>query len=523
MLNIPRMAIRIALLSAIGILVSATGAIAQNLSCIAQTTTEVQVNTYALPNALLMQNGAPVTTVDQWNTQRRPQLLDIFDTLEYGRAPAKPANMTFQVFDNTAGALNGKARRKQVTIYFNGQANGPKTDLLLYLPAQATGPAPVFLGVNFWGNEMINADPGIRLDTNWIEASNSYNSTLATCVQNHKATASCRGSNSSQWPLDSLFAHGYGLATFSRVSIDPDTMTSADTVNYTNFKKGLYALYPELQGRRDNFTAIGAWAWTLSRAMDYLQTDSAVDAKRIVVFGWSRLGKTAVWAGAKDQRFAMVISIQSGAGGVALAKRLFGEDVCRLVTHFPHWFCPNFKRYSNNETNLTFDQHELIAAIAPRPVYASSAQNDANSDPKGEFLGLKGAEPVYRLFGLDTLPAAQWPTVETPVMGSKLGYHVRKGNHDVTIYDWSQYLRFADRNLTAVTSVVPRAGRTRAGAASSPVGAFSLDGRQMSAKPSGSSYPQRAETSVVRSSGLDIGMTVRVDKDGNASLSAFRP
>ncbi len=492
-----------------GILVLTAAAFGQSLTCITQTTTESQVNTYTLPNSLLMQNGTPVTTTDQWNTLRRPELMEMFANTEYGRSPGRPANMTFQVPDNNPLALNGKATRKQVTIYFTGQTSGPKLDLLIYLPnkalyPKAVSPVPVFLGINFWGNEMINADTGITLNTNWVASSDNYNPTLASCVLNHVARTTCRGSNSSQYPLDSLFAHGYGLATFARNDIDPDTTTTAAGAANA-FKGGVYALYPELEGGRgDNFTTIGAWAWGLSRAMDYLQTDTSVDSKRVMVFGWSRMGKTAVWAGAQDPRFAMVISDESGAGGVALTKRLFGEDVCRLVTHFPHWFAKNFNAYSNNETGLPFDQHELVAAIAPRPLYASSAQTDLNSDPKGEFLGVKAADPVYRLFGQDTLAAAAWPAYNQPVFGGQTGYHVRTGAHDLTAYDWSQYLHFADLRLkpvsTAITPVVKRKNPT------GPVGIFSLDGKRLN----------RAGNT----SGLNIGVVVKKE-DGRVFLSAF--
>ncbi|HAO98996.1 MAG TPA: acetylxylan esterase [Fibrobacteres bacterium] len=492
-----------------GFLFLAATAFGQNLNCVTQTTNESQVNTYTLPNVLQMQNGTPVTTADQWTTQRRPELMELFANYEYGRSPGRPANMTFQIHDNNPSALNGKATRKQVTIYFTSQTSGPKLDLLIYLPnkalyPKAVSPIPVFLGINFWGNEMINADTGITLNTNYVETGlSSYNPSLTSCVQNHRATATCRGSNSAQFPMDSLFNHGYGLATFARNDIDPDTlMTSSSAAAVTAaFKTGVYALYQDLEGGRgDNFTAIGAWAWGLSRAMDYLETDTSVDSKRVMVFGWSRMGKTAVWAGAQDPRFAMVISDESGAGGVALAKRLFGEDVCRLVTHFPHWFAKNFNTYSNNETNLPFDQHELVAAIAPRPLYASSAQNDLNSDPKGEFLGVKAADPVYRLLGQDTLPAVTWPAYNQPVFGGQTGYHVRTGNHDLTAYDWSQYLRFADLRLKPVsTSVKPIRKSLRLSGSDAAV--YSIDGKWL---------PQ------VRGSALHVG--IRIRREGNRAV-----
>jgi hypothetical protein len=196
----------------------------------------------------------------------------------------------------------------------------------------------------------------------------------------------------------------------------------------------------------DNFGVIGAWAWALSRALDYLETERAIDAGRVAVLGWSRLGKAAVWAGATDPRFAMVISIQSGAGGVKLFRRGVGEDIARLTRHFPYWYCRNFQSYLGKDRELPWDQHEMLALVAPRPVYVSSAEDDRLADPEGEFMGLKAVEPVYRLYGKPGLPVGTWPGVREPAQGW-LGYHLREGGHQVTAYDWEQYLAFADRHL----------------------------------------------------------------------------
>ena len=233
--------------------------------------------------------------------------------------------------------------------------------------------------------------------------------------------------------MDKILAHGYGVATIYYCDIEPDFDGAMPL--------GVRALYP--QPGADGWAAIAAWAWGLSRAMDYLETDKQVDARHVAVMGHSRLGKTALWAGAEDTRFAMVIANDSGEGGGSLSRREFGEQPRHLNRNFPHWFDGNYKKYSDREADLPFDQHELIALIAPRPVYIATAAEDLHADPKGEFLAMVAAGPVYRLLGKKDLGTEDWPAIHQPLMRD-LGYHHRAGQHDVTAYDWEQYLAFAD-------------------------------------------------------------------------------
>ena len=389
---------------------------------------ESKVPEYTLPPLLTRKDGRQVASAQDWRDSRRAEILALFEDHVYGHTPDTEIEAHATVLEQADDALGGKARRKQVRISFSsGEGQRPYMDLLLYLPVKASGPVPVFLGLNFGGNYTVHADPAIPVTSSWVRSRGD---------NDNRADPGRRGAAASRWPVEEILSRGYGVATVYYGDIDPDYDDG--------FQNGVHALFPDRQD--GDFSSIGAWAWGLSRALDYLEEEENVDAARVALIGHSRLGKTALWAGARDERFALVISNNSGCGGAALSRRRFGETVKRINDSFPHWFSDNFVSYNGNEDELPVDQHMLLALIAPRPLYVASASEDRWADPRGEFLSAMHAGEVYELLGKRGLGIQEPPAAGEAVM-TDIGYHLREGKHDVTIEDWRHYLDFADKHL----------------------------------------------------------------------------
>jgi hypothetical protein len=390
---------------------------------------EARVGTYTLPDPLMLADGKPVRDANTWFKKRRPEIVRLFEQNQFGRSPGRPADMSFEVFDKGTPALDGKATRRQVTIYFSRDHAGPKMDLLIYLPAAARQPVPLFLNLSFTANSSAVDDPGIKPGEVW--------------GRDQKRGPAPTGRPFGRLDILPFLAQGIGVATIYYGDIDPDFPGG--------LPHGVRALYlkpGQTEPAADEWGAIAAWAWGLSRAMDYLETDKAVDAKRVAIFGVSRLGKTVLWAGAHDPRFALVIASCSGEGGAALSRRNYGETIKHLTapTRYPYQFAANYQKYGDRVDQFPVDAHMLISLIAPRPLLLQTGDQDFWSDPRGEFLAAVAAGSVYRLLGKQNLGTEQMPPAGQPLLQT-LGYYMHKGGHGTIPSDWEVFLKFLQLHL----------------------------------------------------------------------------
>jgi len=365
---------------------------------------ESKVPKYVLPNVLANSKGAEIAKPKEWTRVRRGEVLEMFRKNVFGRIPATPYSKTFTVVNEDRNAMGGAATLKQIDILINSEGKELKIRLTMFVPNNVKKPVPMFLLIDNRGPA--NTDP-------------------------------TRQTKSEFWPAEDVVARGYGIAVFYNSDVDPD--------NFDDFKNGIHGVLDRGERKPDSWGTLAAWAWGASRCMDYFETDKDVDKKKVAVLGHSRGGKTALWAGAEDQRFSLVISNESGAGGAALARRRLGETVARINTSFPHWFCLNYRKYNNNEDAMPFDMHMLLGLIAPRALYVACADEDLWGDPKGSYISLLNALPVYNLLKTKSVLPEIMPLLNTPVTGGKVGFHVRDGGHNLLLKDWNLYMDFANQ------------------------------------------------------------------------------
>ncbi len=393
-------------------------------------TDESKIPSYTLPDVLKMKNGKAVKNAQQWDAIQRPYIYHLYEEIQFGRYPLKKIPVKYRMLEKDEHALDGTATRKQVRIYLHPTDTTVYVDVLIYLPNNVKKAVPVFVGYNFSGNNEIQNDPGIMLTQRWVPVKSRG-------AVNNRATDSSRGGEATQWPVQEILSHGYAVATAYYGDLEPDNADGWKT-GIRSTLKNILKIQPE------EWDAMGAWAYGLSRIMDYFEKDAAININKVALIGHSRLGKAALWAAASDKRFALIVSNESGEGGATLSKRWYGETVKIINQKFPWWFAAKYKAYGDKTDSLPIDGHMLLSLMAPRPLYVASAAGDTWSDPKGEFLSAKEVGRVYALFGKTGIEADSMPALHQPV-GHTVRYHIRAGKHDVMLYDWQQYLQFADK------------------------------------------------------------------------------
>lgn len=391
---------------------------------------QLKVGTYTLADPLRLDDGKPVRDTKTWWTKRRPQIVRLFETEQYGIAPGRPKDESFDVVERGT-AFDGKAMRRQVVISFSKDPSWPKIHLLIYVPAAAKNPAPMYLTISFAPNQCVTDDPAIIPGEIWSPKTQT------------KEMPPKRYCSFGHVPVDKLLDAGFGVASFYYGDVDPDYAAG--------FKDGIRVHYlkpGQTERAPDAWGSIAAWAWGMSRAEDYFETDPQIDAKRVAIQGVSRLGKTVMWAGAHDQRFAAVIASCSGEGGAALSHRDFGETIAHLTapSRYPYQFAENYAKWGGFPDKAPMDANLLIALIAPRPLLLQTGSTDYWSDPEGEFLAEVAAGPVYKLLGKDPLDTEVWPTAKTPILHD-LAYYMHEGGHGMVPSDWDIYLEFLKAHL----------------------------------------------------------------------------
>lgn len=399
---------------------------------------EELVPAYDIPSPLTGADGKRVCTAVQWMNFRRREVLELFEKEIYGSPVPRPERMRFEVLSEKEDALKGKAVRREVRICCYQGEKFFSFDLLLYLPKHITRPVGAFIGLNFKGNH------GCTAETDVLMTPSCFNDGQINAVTSQTPeffAEKQRGVQAYRWCFEEIIDRGYAAATICYEDIFPDTPDGWQTSCFS-----LWGDWNGYNGAHEKYSAIGAWAWGLSRGMDYLESVPQIDREKVFLHGHSRLGKTALWTGALDTRFAMVISNDSGCLGAALSRRMFGENFFILVNYRPHWFVKNARKYINREYEMPFDQHWLISLAAPRPVAVASAWDDHGADPRGEFLSALWAGEVYALFGSQGLPCHKMPIPGQFVTGD-ISYHIRAGRHDQTPEDWAHYLEIADKLL----------------------------------------------------------------------------
>jgi len=367
---------------------------------------ESKVPALHLPDPFVSEKGKQIRSIEDWEKLRRPEIFRQFESEVYGQLSTDFDSISFNLVNEKKNPFPEVADLEEVDITVSRNGKSHTMRINFFLPKNQKGPFPVILLINY-----LAAYPDGKLV------------------------------DEAFWPVRELIHRGFATASFHAETVAPDDAKT--------YQKGIIStLYPEQIEKPDGLKAFGAWGWAAMRAMDYFAQHPRIDAKKSILVGHSRTGKTALWTSANDPRWAITYANESGCGGAALSKRKFGETVEAINTRFPHWFADNFRKYNGKEETLPIDQHLLPGLIAPRAVYYSSARGDQWADPKGEYLGIQlGSRVTTEIYGKKAVFEQSFEELNGPVHQESVGYHIREGKHDLTWEDWRMFLEFVKKNL----------------------------------------------------------------------------
>lgn len=371
---------------------------------LAQNYDESMVGSFLLPDVLKTKSGKKISTKEEWEAIRRPEILQLFENHVYGVVPRDFDGFRYKTVETNKKSLNGKATYRKVAINITRKGKTATVHLYLFTPNKGKGRKPVFLVINHRGIKTMDVS---------------------------------RATKTEFWPVEEVIEGGYALAGFDVIDVAPDN-------NNTFTEKILTNLYPEQLAQPNGMRTLGAWGWGASRIIDYFEKSKVIDTSKIIVVGHSRSGKAALWCGAQDKRVAIAISNESGNSGAKISRRNFGESIEAITKNFPYWFVPEYKQYVNNESSLPIDQHMLLALMAPRAVYVASASDDLWADPKGQYMALVESQPVFNLYGFGLQLPKNMPGNNRQIIQIPVGFHNRDGNHDMTLVDWKKFIHYAD-------------------------------------------------------------------------------
>ncbi|MBE6356823.1 MAG: hypothetical protein E7058_06880 [Lentisphaerae bacterium] len=396
---------------------------------------------YTLEDPLTFLSGEKVTDAASWE-KRRQEILGIFAAEMYGTEPPAPQELVIELASENNNTLGGYAIISQYKMYFKKDKSGPVIDWMVIRPRHAKTPVKPILFLNYRGNQELIPNEEIEIPDMWTHYSEDHTIPVNRGVM-------CDPNRDSTLPVNMLLANGFAVvsACYCQVSPDPNPDEKEDRFKQDPFAyTGVFDLWEKRDpDRTDNPTALGAWAWALSRGLDLVETIPALDAKNAVVTGCSRLAKAALLAAARDTRFPVCVPVQCGGGGATLAKRDFGENIATEMRMFTHWYCEAYRKYERNPAQLlTFDQHLLVAAVAPRKLLIAGFDSPW-FDTEGEYLACRAASPAWEICGKPGFPQRPYPgDFETDTIGDFLGYYRRSEGHGIADFDWLMLMRFAN-------------------------------------------------------------------------------